>query len=81
VKFEVLRAVFTNIKFFSGISNRHGIIELQTWLLRLRLISKEKYVFNVLVRVCVCSPNNMKFNKRTVNKFISTTDTGDSLFS
>jgi hypothetical protein len=58
-------------------SDRHDVIGLQTWPLRLRLLSKAKYAFNVLVRVRVCSPNNIKVNARTVNKFISTIDTAD----
>jgi hypothetical protein len=77
-KIWVSTAVFTNIKVFLEVSKRHGFVRLQTSPLRFRLLSKKKYAFNVLVRVCVCSAHNVKVNARTVNKFISTIDTGDS---
>jgi len=81
MKFEVLRAVFTNIKVFAGMSNGHGVISLQSCPLSLRFLAKAKCGFNVLVRVRICSPNNIKVNARTVNKFISTIGTGDIPFS
>ena len=69
--------VFTNVKVFSAMSNRHGVIGLESCPLRLRLLSKAKCGFNVFVHLRVCSPNNIKVNARAVNNFISTIVTGD----